>query len=98
MPQALTKDDQLALLGPFVVGHLAHIEHMLRNLKELNQITDLNHVRERFPGAERFADNCVFDLRNGDERRGIIQEFKVPMASIRDLLAFLGFENARSPQ
>ena len=98
MPQALTKDDHLALLGPFVVGHLAHIEHMLRNLKELNQLTDLNHVRERFPEAERFADDCVFDLRNGDERRGIIQEFKVPMASIRDLLAFLGFENARSPQ
>ena len=97
MPQALSKDDHLALLGPFVVSHLAHIVHMLRSLNELNQLTDLNHVRERFPGAERFADDCVFDLRNGDERRGIVQEFKVPMTSIRDILAFIGFENAPFP-
>lgn len=97
MPQALSKDDHLALLGPFVVSHLAHIQHMLRNLNELNQLTDLNHVRERFPGTERFTDDCVINLRNGDVRRGIAQEFKVPMTSIRDMTAFLGFENAPFP-
>ena len=97
MPQALSRDDHLALLGPFVVSHLAHLVHMLGNLNELRQLTDLNHVRERFPGAERFADDCVFDLRNGDEQRGIVQEFKVPMSSIRDILAFIGFENAPFP-
>ena len=99
MPQALSKDDHLALLGPFVVSHLAHIAHMLGSLNKLNQATDLKHVSERLPGAgaERFADDCVFNLRNSDEQRGIVQEFNVPMTSIRDVLSFLGFENAPFP-
>ena len=97
MPQALSKDDHLALLGPFVVSHLAHIQHMVRNLNDLNQLTDLNHVRQSVPDAERFADDCVFNLRNADERRGIVQDFKVPKKSIQNILAFLGFENAPFP-
>ena len=99
MPQALSEDDHLALLGPFVVSHLAHIVHMLGSLNELNKATDLNHIREHYlgVGAERFADDCVFNLTNSDEQRGIVQEFKVPMTSIRDVLSFLGFENAPFP-
>lgn len=97
IPQALSKDDHLALIGPFVVSHLAHIKHLLGNLDELNRLTDPNHVGERFPGVEGFADDCVVNLRNGDERRGIVQEFQVPRDSIRDMLTFLGFENAPFP-
>ena len=32
MPQALSEHDYLALLGPFIVSHLGHIEHTLRTL------------------------------------------------------------------
>ena len=97
MPQALSKDDHLALLGPFVVSHLAHIKHMLQSLDNLKQATDLNKVRERHPEARYFADDCMFTLSNGDEQRGIVQEFKVPMTSVRDMLSFIGFENAPFP-
>ena len=97
MPQALSEDDHLALFGPFVVSHLAHIKHMLQSLDNLRQATDLNHLRERYPEAKSFADDCVFTLSNGDEQRGIIQEFKVPITSVRDMLSFIGFENAPFP-
>ena len=33
-------------------------------------------------------------LRNGDESRGIVQEFQAPWKVIRDLLSFIGFETA----
>lgn len=97
MPQALSKDDHLALFGPFVVSHLAHIKHMLQSLDNLKQTTDLNKVRERYPGAGNFADDCMVTLSNGDEQRGIVQEFKVSMTSVRNILSFLGFENAPFP-
>ena len=32
MPQALSEHDYLALLGPFIVSQLGHIEHTLRTL------------------------------------------------------------------
>ena len=36
----------------------------------------------------------MFNLRNGDEERGTLQEFQVPWGAIKDLLSFIGFENA----
>ena len=97
MPQALSKDDHLALLGPFIVGHLGHIEHTIRKLNELHQSTDLEHLRQQYPDVNRIADDCVVNLRSGDEKRGIIEESQVPLAAIRDMLAYLGFENAPFP-
>ena len=97
MPQALSKDDHLALLGPLVLSHVAHIKHMLQSLNNLKQTTDLNHMEEHFPEATSFADDCVITLSNRDEQRGIIQEFKIPMTSVMDILSFLGFENAPFP-
>ena len=94
MPQALSKDDHFALLGPFVVSHLGHIKHMLQSLDDLKQSTDLSKIRERYPEARYIADDCVVTLSNGDEQRGIVQEFEVPIASVRDMLSFIGFENA----
>ena len=92
MPQALSKDYHLALLGPFVVSHLGHIKHMLQSLDNLKQNTELNKVR--FPEATHFAEDCMFTLSNSDEQGRIVQESKVPMTSIRDMLSFIGFENA----
>ena len=97
MPQALSKNDHLALIGSFVVSHLSHIKHMLQSLNNLKQGTDLDQLRKRYPEATSFADDCVITLANGDEQRGTIQEFKVPMTSVRDLLSFIGFENAPFP-
>lgn len=97
MPQALSKDDHLALLGPFVVSHLAHIKHMLQSLGNLKQATDLNHLRKCHPEVKSFADDCMVTLKNGDEQRGTVQEFKIPVTSVRDLLSFIGFENAPFP-
>lgn len=97
MPQALSKDDHFALIGPFVVSHLAHIKHMLQILDNLEQNTDLNKVKQRCPEAGSFADDCVFTLSNRDDERGTVQEFKVPIASVRDMLSFIGFENAPIP-
>ena len=79
MPQALSEHDHLALLGPLIVNHLGHIERTLRSLNDLHQLTDLDYVRKRFPGAEHFADDCMFNLANGDVQRGVIQESQVPL-------------------
>ena len=80
MPQALSEHDHLALLGPFIVSHLGHIERTLRSLNDLHQLTDLDYVRKRFPGAEHFADDCMFNLANGDVQRGVIQESQARIA------------------
>lgn len=94
MPQALSKDDHLALLGPFVTSHLGHIKHMLQSLDTLKQNTDLNKVRERYPEATHFAEDCMLTLSNSDEQGRIVQESKVPITSMQDVLSFIGFENA----
>ncbi len=94
MPQALSENDHLALLGPITVSHLGHIEHTLRSLINLYQHTDIEHLQKQYPNATYFADDCVATLINGDESRGTIQEFKIPLGSIRDMLAYLTFENA----
>ena len=94
MPQALSKEDHLALLGPLIVSHLDHIRHTLEQLKSLNQFKDPEYIQKHYPGANRMADDCMVMLKNGDELRGILQEFQVPWSAIRDFLSFLGFENA----
>ena len=94
MPQALSEHDHLALLGPITVSHLGHIEHTLRSLDNLHQHTDLEYLQRQYPNATRIDDECVFNLTNGDARRGIVQEFQIPFGSIRDILAYLEFENA----
>ena len=94
MPQALSEQDPLALLGPFTVSHLKHTEHMLTVLNKLDRFreTDTNHLNR--PDAPPIAEDCMFTLRNGDESRGTLQKFHVPWSAIRDLLRFISFENA----
>ena len=92
MPQALSEHDHLALLGPFVVGHLDQIRGTLERLNRLDQFNDPAYLRSL--GANVMAENCLVTLRNGDESRGIVQEFQVPWKAIRDLLRFIGFETA----
>ena len=94
MPQAMSEQDYLTLLGPFVVSHLAHIRHTMAQFESLNRWNDPNRIAAEFPGATRMAADCVVTLRNGDESRGIVQEFRVPWSAIRDFLRFLAFENA----
>ena len=92
MPQALSEQDHLALLGPFVVGHLEQIRSTLDLLNQISQSGNPASVQS--PGANSIADDCIVTLRNGDESRGTVQEFQVPWKAIRDLLSFIGFERA----
>ena len=92
MPQALSEEDHLALLGPFVVGHFGQIRGTLEQLNQLDQFNDPAYL-ESF-GAKVMAEDCMVALRNGDESRGIVQEFQAPWKVIRDLLSFIGFETA----
>ena len=92
MPQALSEQDHLALLGPFVVGHLGQIRHTLELLNQLSQFDDPTYIQSL--GANVVADDCMVTLRNGDESRGAVQESQVPWKVIRDLLSFIGFETA----
>lgn len=94
IPQAMSERDHLALLGPFIVSHLGHIQHMLEQLNELQQFKNPDYIRENIPGAEKIATDCVLTLRNADESRGVVQEFLVPWKAISDLLSYIGFENA----
>ena len=92
MPQALSEQDHLALLGPFVVGHLGQIRSTLELLNQLGQIDNPAYIQSL--GANSVADDCMVTLRNGDESRGIVQEFQVSWKVVRDLLSFIGFERA----
>ena len=92
MSQALSEQDHLALLGPFVVGHLRQIRGTLERLAQLGQYDDPAYLHNL--GASVVADDCVVTLRNVDESGDTVQEFQVPWKAIRDLLRFVGFETA----
>ena len=92
MPQALSEQDHLALLGPFVVGHLAQIRGTLERLNRLDQFNDPAYLQSF--GANAIAEDCMVTLRNGDESRGTVQEFQAPWNVIRNLLSFIDFETA----
>ena len=92
MPQALSEQDHLALLGPFVVGHLGQIHHTLEQLNRLSQLDNPAYVQNLRENV--LADDCMIILRNDDKSGGIVQEFQVPWKVIRDLLSFIGFETA----
>lgn len=94
VPQSMSEKGLLTLLGPFVVSHLGHIKHTLEQLQQFNRWNDPACIAADFPGATEMAADCVLTLRNGDESRGIVQEFRVPWSAIRDFLRFLSFENA----
>ena len=92
MPQALSEQDHLALLGPFVVGHLGQIRHTLELLNQLGHLDDPAYVQDL--GENVVADDCMVTLRNGDDSQGTVQESQIPWKVIRDLLSFIGFETA----
>ena len=92
MPQALSDQDHLALLGPFVVGHLGQIRGTLEKLNQLDQLNDPTYIKSL--GAKYVGDDCMVSLRNGDESRGTVQESQVPWTAIRDFLRFVQFETA----
>ena len=94
MPQALLTQDHLGLLGPFVVGHLGQIRSSLEKLNELDQLDNLAYWQAQDPEANSIADDCLVTLRNGDESRGVVQEFEVPLKTIRGVLNYIGFETA----
>ena len=94
MPQALSEQDPLALLGPFTVSHLKHTKHTLTTLNKLDQFREQDFIQQMHLDAQSIAEDCMFTLKNGDESRGTLQEFHVPWSAIRDLLRFISFENA----
>ena len=92
MPQALSEQDHLALLGPFVVGHLGQIRGTLERLDQLAHLDDPAYVQNL--GSNVLPDDFMVILSNGDATRGKVQEFQIPWKVIRDLLSFIGFETA----
>ena len=92
MPQALSEQDHLALLGPFVVGHLGQIQGTLERLNELNQLDSPAYVQSI--GASAVSDDMMVNLRNVDETGGTVQEFQVQWKATRDLLDYIGFRTA----
>ncbi len=94
MPQALSTQDHLALLGPFVVGHLSQIRSSLEKLYELDQLDNLENWQAQHPEATSISDDCSVKLRNVDDSDGVVQEFEVPVKTIRGVLNYLGFRTA----
>ena len=92
MPQALTEQDHLALLGPIVVSYLGHIRHTLEKLNRLGQFDNPAYLENL--GATRLADDAKVNLENQDESGVIVEKFQVPWSAIRDLLNYIRFENA----
>ena len=94
MPQALSTHDHLALLGPFVVGHLDQILSSLRKLNHLDQLDNVEYWQAQYPEATSISDECLVKLNNVDKSGDVVQEFEVPMKTIRGVLNYLGFETA----
>ena len=81
MPQALSENDHLALIGLFVVS-------------DLNQVRDLLQTLERVKSAATSEDHSVICLNNGDDKRGVIYSYSVSRNMVNDFMRFLTFERA----
>ena len=92
MPQALSEQDHLALLGPFVVGHLDQIRGTLERLSLLAQYDDPQYLQSIC--AKYVPDNLLVNLGNVDGSGGPVQDFQVPWKAIKDVLRFINFETA----
>lgn len=93
IPQALSKDDHLALIGSFVVSHLNHILHTINQIHSIGQYRSPDYI-ERHHGVTEIQEDCEFNLRNVDSCGNIVQEFTIPWRSLRDFVDYIGFENA----
>ena len=94
MPQALSSQDHLAMLGPFVVGHLDQIRDSLRKLNDLDRLDNLEDWQVQYPEVTSISDEASVKLQNVDESSGVVQEFEVPVKTIRGVLNYLGFKTA----
>ena len=92
MPQALSERDPLALLGPFVVGHLEQIRSTLDLLNWMDQFDSPANIRSL--GAKGIADDLMVTLTNPNESGGTVQESQVPWEAIKNILNFIGFRRA----
>ena len=92
MPQALSDQDHLTLLGPFVVGHLEQIRSTLDLLNWMNQFDNPANIQSL--GAKSIADNMMVTLTNPNESGGTVQETQVPWEAIKNILNFIGFRRA----
>ena len=92
MPQALSEQDPLALLGPFVVGHLEQIRSTLDLLNWMDQFDNPENIQSL--GAKSIADDLMVTLRNPNESGGTVQESQVPWEAIKNILNFIGFRRA----
>ena len=81
MPQALSENDHLALIGLFVVS-------------DLNQIRDLLQTLDRVKSAATSEKHSVICLNNGDDQRGVIHSYSVSRNMVHDFMRFLTFERA----
>ena len=94
MPQALSSHDHLAMLGPLVVGHLDQIRGSLRKLYYLDQLDNLENWQAQYPQVTSISDEATVKMQNVDESGGVVQEFEVPVKTIRGVLNYLGFKTA----
>ena len=81
MPQALSENDHLALIGLFLVS-------------DLNQMRDLLQVLDTVKSASERNCHSSITLRNGDDERGTVHEYSVSANMVRDFMSFIGFERA----
>lgn len=92
MPQALSEQDHLALLGPFIVGHLDQIRGLLDKLIQLERCSDPEYIKMHTKTP--VVDNHPMNLRNPDESDNTVQEFHVSSEVIRNILSYLQFKTA----
>ena len=81
MPQALSEDDHLALIGLFVVS-------------DLKQIKDLLQILDRLQSASATENHSVMRLDNGDDERGVLHSYSVSREMVHDFMRFITFERA----
>ncbi len=92
MPQALSEQDHLALLGPFVVSHLDQIRGALDLLNRMDQPNNPAFLRNQ--GADGVTDDCVVTLTNVDDFGKPVQTFHIPWTAVRDILSVIRFKRA----
>ena len=92
MPQPLSAEDHLALIGVTIVVQLEQVRHTLGTLRVLNDLGSQAFLKDQ--GAETIAEDCIVTLNNTDSSRGTVQQFQIPWQTIKNILDYINFETA----
>ena len=94
MPRYFSDNSHFSSLASTIVGEISDIKYTVTLLHQLSQMLNINYLKTLDSSAETISPDAVFNLQNGDEKEGIVQNTAIPFKNIEGILKYIGYKNA----